>query len=63
MPYPRLKVADREIIALVPVDCGDGQERRHEGALPEMHHLLQVVQDTVDAVAFAFVEGRWFPAA
>lgn len=63
MQYPKLKVADREIIALIPVDHRDGDKRRPDGTLPEIHRLLQVARDKVDAVAFAFVGGRWFPAA
>lgn len=63
MPYPKFKIAGREIIALVPGNCRVGDKHRSDGTLPEIHRLLRAVQDKVDAVAFAYVDGRWFPAA
>ena len=62
--YPKLNIAGRKIIALVPADVrqrADGQGSK--AALPEPRRLLEIARDQRDAVAFAFVQGEWHPAA
>lgn len=64
MSYPKLKMAGREIIALVPTEArkgADGQDGK--AALPDLRRLLEMARNQRDAVAFAFVQGQWHPAA
>jgi len=64
MSYPKLRIAGREILALIPMadrDCA--AKHRFVDAVPEMQRLIQAARAETDAVAFAFVRGQWYAAA
>ena len=64
MSYPRLKIAGREIIALIPSQLRALSSRADATAeLPEFQQLLELVREQTDAIAFGFLRGSWYPAA
>ena len=64
MSYQKLKIAGREVFALIPADAKNEKvAEAKNGAPPKVQELVRTAHEMSDAVAFAFIRGRWHAAA